>query len=381
MALPARGLRARRRLPLATSAGSARARSAARRPSSASALRAWRPDCHHPVRAERAGQPPGDAHACDLALLRVALHRRGTLEGGGRRQRRRQQRTRLRARLHAAHAAVGRGPRRGGRDRSPRCRRRRPRRRDRGRPWSHGRRLYRRTRLPFARCRTLRRTPGRAGARWRAYVTTQIAPRPGSAPAIDPGRRSTGTLVLVGDTHLTDVATAASRRLARLVDALAARAAEGAWPGSRRPRQVRVADEHERARAPAIAIDAPEHSRAWCKLRRHVLRAAQHPARPGVRRGAVPRANVTCIRRRSRRQSLQAGHDRACRQAPASSGGGRVRSTTGHADGSVRQRVVALGGEPALGADAVDRAALREPFGDAARDEVAPGRARVRRDG
>jgi hypothetical protein len=33
--------------------------------------------------------------------------------------------------------------------------------------------------------------------------------------------------VLVGDTHLTDVATAASRRLARLVDALAARAADG----------------------------------------------------------------------------------------------------------------------------------------------------------
>jgi UDP-2,3-diacylglucosamine pyrophosphatase LpxH len=58
-------------------------------------------------------------------------------------------------------------------------------------------------------------------------VTTQIAERPGTAPAIDPDRTSTRTLVLVGDLHLTDSASPVTHRLARLADTLTARALRG----------------------------------------------------------------------------------------------------------------------------------------------------------
>ena len=45
-----------------------------------------------PVRAERAGEPPRHDDARDLALLRLALHRRRAVEGRRRRQRRRERR-------------------------------------------------------------------------------------------------------------------------------------------------------------------------------------------------------------------------------------------------------------------------------------------------
>ncbi len=64
--------------------------------------RSWRPDATilYEPSAQVSHRVTHDAR--DLALLRLALHRRGAVEGRRRRQRRRERRARLRARLRAA---------------------------------------------------------------------------------------------------------------------------------------------------------------------------------------------------------------------------------------------------------------------------------------